>query len=244
MNYTKAFLEALKKQDELNTHINKNWKFMNFPQHRAMWTEAAEMAESYHWYWWKDLTKEPDFENIKIEIVDIFHFLLSQYIQVFKNPNEIANYFNSRIHHLEKYEKEAKEIQKLIIQVQKEKILYVVDEFVSKVADRTKPVSIILFYKLMAYGNLTIDELFKKYFGKCVLNKFRQDNGYKVAKYSLSNYKNDGYLKEWEQGVEDNVFMLEFIKDLNIKNVNDFMKTLTDRLDEKYQITIKQIILS
>lgn len=244
MDYTKNFMEALEKQNGFNLVVDENWTQRKFPQHRAMWTEAAEMAESFEWEWWKNVFVEPDYENIQVEIIDIFHFFMSHYIQVYKNYEDIAIYFNSRISYLKQYEKDFLAFKQTnpSMEKQKEVILSVVDEFVSKTAaDRNKPVSIILFYKLMAYNELSLSVLFKKYFGKCVLNKFRQDNNYKVAKYSIKTYKEDGYLKEWEANTEDNVFMLQFIENMDVLNVEVFMDELYMKLDDKYQDVISNI---
>lgn len=240
------FKEALNKQNELNNSINSNWIVVKNPQHRAMWTEAAEMAESFYWYWWKDVNKEPDVENIKVEVIDIFHFLLSDYIQTFKNIEDIASYFNSRLHHLAKFQDEYKSLVKeraLSKAKEKEIILTVIDEFVSQAANKKSgPVSAILFYKLMAYSEITLEELFKKYFGKCTLNKFRQDKNYKKAKYNMSNYKEDGYLKEWKENTEDNVFMLSIIEKLNIDtDINIFMEKLYKELNSIYEEAISQL---
>lgn len=41
----------------------------------AMRMEMAEMIESLHWKWWKH--QETDWDNVKIELVDILHFWVS-----------------------------------------------------------------------------------------------------------------------------------------------------------------------
>lgn len=57
------------------------------------------------------------------------------------------------------------------------------------------------FFELCALMGLGFEELYFTYLGKNVLNKFRQDNG----------YKDGSYVKIWD-GKEDNEVMLNIIK--------------------------------
>ena len=59
------------------------------------------------------------------------------------------------------------------------------------------------FFESCAVSGLAFDSLYQIYMAKNVLNKFRQDNGYKEGTY----------IKEW-QGKEDNVVMFEIIASL------------------------------
>lgn len=79
-------LEAVfEKQIELNKKINpdlytmiedpeirRKW-FMNFQL--AMQQEMAEATDSLSWKWWKKM--DDDWDNIKIELVDMLHFWVS-----------------------------------------------------------------------------------------------------------------------------------------------------------------------
>ena len=80
-------LQAIfEKQKELNLRINtslyediqsdaelkRKW-FLNFLL--AMQQEAAESVDSLNWKWWKK--GEDDWDNIKVELVDMLHFWVS-----------------------------------------------------------------------------------------------------------------------------------------------------------------------
>jgi len=80
-------LEAIfEKQIELNKRINpdlyrlikedaelrKKW-FLNFEL--ALRQESAEAIDSLNWKWWKK--DEEDWDNIKVELVDMLHFWVS-----------------------------------------------------------------------------------------------------------------------------------------------------------------------
>ncbi len=58
------------------------------------------------------------------------------------------------------------------------------------------------FFNTCALFGLSFDELYNKYIGKNVLNKFRQENGYKEGTY----------VKYWD-GEEDNKVILKIIEE-------------------------------
>lgn len=80
--------QLLDKQYQLNNQTNghhwvirktKSNKETNFA--RAIYMETAELIESYPWKHWKNLNAEVDILNVKIELVDILHFILSLAIE-------------------------------------------------------------------------------------------------------------------------------------------------------------------
>ncbi len=84
-------LQMLKLQQQLNDATNgegwengstKNGKLINWK--RCTYLECAELIESYPWKHWKNIDAEPDYNNIKIEAVDIWHFIMSQGLEDYK----------------------------------------------------------------------------------------------------------------------------------------------------------------
>jgi dimeric dUTPase (all-alpha-NTP-PPase superfamily) len=78
-------LEALfAKQEELNRMIGVDTRQMSEPQQvewllnycRAMTQEVAELTDSVPWKWWARYQKF-DAQNARVEVVDLFHFLIS-----------------------------------------------------------------------------------------------------------------------------------------------------------------------
>jgi len=61
--------------------ITKNGKQIDW--RRCIWLEAAELVESYPWKHWKNIAANPDYANIKIEAVDIWHFVMSEALRVY-----------------------------------------------------------------------------------------------------------------------------------------------------------------
>lgn len=79
-----TILKALAElQDGLNSMIDPNWRTVRSLDNWALaiTMESAELLDSYPWKWWKNIHATPDFDNIKIELVDILHFSLAGTMQ-------------------------------------------------------------------------------------------------------------------------------------------------------------------
>ena len=71
-------------QEQLNSRIGVNMKGMDDAEQtkwilnyvRAMQQELSELTDSVPWKWWAKY-QEFDKQNAKVEIVDLFHFLIS-----------------------------------------------------------------------------------------------------------------------------------------------------------------------
>jgi len=76
--------EIFNLQEKLNTRIGVNMNEMNdecrakwiLNYIRAMQQELAELTDSVPWKWWAKY-QEFDKQNARVEIVDLFHFLIS-----------------------------------------------------------------------------------------------------------------------------------------------------------------------
>ena len=76
--------EIFELQEKLNIRIGVNMSEMNDDDRskwilnyiRAMQQELAELTDSVPWKWWAKY-QEFDKQNAKVEIVDLFHFLIS-----------------------------------------------------------------------------------------------------------------------------------------------------------------------
>lgn len=179
-------------QDKLNSKINSNWKEANYNWLRASWIECAELMDFCNWKWWKKQTL--NLPQAKIEVVDTFHFLISDWIINDISPKDIVEEFTI-VFSDEELQEEINDtnvlelIENLACSILKEEMI--------------EPAFVSLCYKF----NLSIDELYKLYIGKNVLNIFRQDHGYKEG----------AYIKKWPSpieplaNVEDNVYLELFM---------------------------------
>jgi len=168
---------------------------------RCIYLEAAELVDSYPWKHWKNIDAKPDYENIKIEVVDIWHFVMSEALRVYKKENigtinDLTNDIKSvpfydefsklsKENNLDNYQQIAK-IEELLA------VLF---------ADKSIKDLLNAFFKMSIGLNIDLNELYQLYIGKNILNQFRQDHGYKEGKY----------IKDWH-GVEDNVVMQQILQ--------------------------------
>lgn len=178
-------ITMLELQDAMNSRVNPTWRQANYAWYRAIWTECAEMLEHYGWKWWKH--HKPDMQQVRLEVVDIWHFTLSA--ELMRGlPVEQA----------------ATEIEQALRQPAKADSISEAIEELARTVIATKTADIRLFARLMQLCDMGFDGLYRTYVGKNVLNFFRQDHGYKDGTYQ----------KIWA-GREDNEHLAEIVATLD-----------------------------
>ncbi len=171
-----------------------NWR-------RCIYMEAAELIDSYPWKHWKNIDAQPDWNNIKIEVVDIWHFVLSEALRDYKinRKGDIEKLTNDIIK-LANYQSFKENLKPLDEDIYKQ--IAWVENFVKTLFTSEDVLTLIDAFFNMAYlMQVNLDVLYRLYIGKNILNLFRQDHGYKEGKY----------IKQWN-GLEDNVMMQEFLE--------------------------------
>jgi len=204
-------LQMLLLQQQLNDATNgegwekgvtKNNKLIDWK--RCTYLECAELIESYPWKHWKNIDAEPDYANIQIEAVDIWHFIMSQGLEDYKMKNlgniedlakaiqTLPNFsdFTADITPTTKNYYEQIEVVEVLM-----KTLFCEDSTEALME---------AFLDVAVQSGLNLDALYKLYVGKNILNKFRQDHG----------YKDGSYIKIWN-GEEDNVTMQSLLENKN-----------------------------
>lgn len=197
----------LKLQQELNDATNgKGWergvtnrgKLIDW--RRCILLEASELIDSYPWKHWKSIDEAPNYDNIMIEAVDIWHFVMSEALRLNAiNGSGDIKELAKNIENLDSYKRfingEYKKADDFYGEIAK------VEEMIANLySNESIDVMIDDFFAVANQSNLNLDTLYKLYIGKNILNRFRQDNGYKEGKY----------IKEWN-GLEDNVVMQEIL---------------------------------
>ncbi len=219
-------LQMLKLQQQLNDATNgegwengstKNGKLINWK--RCTYLECAELIESYPWKHWKNIDAEPDYNNIKIEAVDIWHFIMSQGLEDYKvrklgsiedlsnSIEKLSNFstFMDDVSTTDKNHYEQIEVVEELV-----KILFC-GESTEKLMSS--------FIDVAMQSGLNLDSLYSLYVGKNILNQFRQDNG----------YKNGTYIKIWN-GKEDNIIMQNIL----LESSNITPRELYEKLKKAY----------
>lgn len=69
----------LEMQNVMNSKVNPNWISANNNWHRAIQVEAVEAIEHHGWKWWKK--QKCDLAQLRMDLVDIWHFALSAALQ-------------------------------------------------------------------------------------------------------------------------------------------------------------------
>ena len=202
-------LQMLQLQQQLNDATNgKDWE-KGITKHgkkidwkRCIYLECAELIESYPWKHWKNIDAKPDYENIKIEAVDTWHFIISQALEDYKikklgSIEDLAK----RIHALDNFCDFTAET-KPCTKTNYEQIEVV--ETLIKTLFCDEPIDKLMedFINVSIISGLNLDSLYTLYVGKNILNQFRQDHGYKEG----------SYIKIW-QGEEDNVAMQRILNE-------------------------------
>ena len=219
-------LQMLKLQQQLNDATNgegwengttKNGKLIDWK--RCSYLECAELIESYPWKHWKNIDAQPDYENIKIEAVDIWHFIMSQALSDYKvkalgSIEELAeNIVN--LPNFETFRADVKATEKNYYgQIE------VVEELMRILFCKASTEALMTaFFEVAMQSGLNLDSLYKLYVGKNILNQFRQDHGYKEG----------SYIKLWN-GKEDNVTMQRILDE----NTEITPEALYGKLGEAY----------
>ena len=201
----------LELQDDINSKIRPDWRVANNPWFRAIWTECAEMLDHIGWKWWKH--QSPDIPQVHLELVDIFHFGLSELLQ----QHGTANAATSQL--LDAYAAYGKRSGASV--EDSAACIALVERFATSVLT-TRRFDLARFCELASAVGLDEQTLYEMYVGKNVLNSFRQDHGYKAGTY----------IKTWD-GREDNVWLVEFTAGL-AKNPATFPSELYGQLSKKY----------
>jgi dimeric dUTPase (all-alpha-NTP-PPase superfamily) len=183
-------LTMLELQDAMNTRVNVAWRDANNEWYRAIWTECAEMLDHYGWKWWKH--QAPDLDQVRLELVDIFHFAMSDYLLQEKDNAVVASRILDEI-------SDPGAIRDIRLAIESMAL--------STIANRSMHFS--GFANIMQLIDMDFDLLYRMYVGKNVLNFFRQDHGYKEGSYT----------KVW-QGREDNEHLAELLSQLDSESTS------------------------
>ncbi len=259
-NLVPLFTQIVSMQFKLNDKIGKEWLIKPNNNLRAVFIECAELMDSTAWKWWKH--QEMDKENIKVELIDIFHFLISAIsCDVYHSSDDYKNmsekdfieHLGVYLHNLvfKVYNKSQdmdffdalndvemgvsdsldKERSEEIIENSREMFRVCVESLASIcVAEgvRSSQKAVESWANLWVLMGFTLEDLYKEYMVKNILNGFRQDHGYKDGTY-ITNWS----LTEGTK-CEDNVFAFGISKTMDVNE--EFPIHLTRMLDSHYKL--------
>ena len=175
--------------------ITKNGKTINWK--RCIYMECAEMVDSFSWKHWKSIHQEPNWDNMQIEVIDVWHFIMSLAIENY-NQNLKGGIEDLAINLSAQENFTFIDTDDTKFATQSEVIIKV--ENIIRLALDTNDLDleqlVSEFFDLVIMSGLNLQTLYRLYVGKNILNQIRQDNG----------YKDGSYIKIWN-GEEDNIVM-------------------------------------
>lgn len=192
-------------QEAMNARVNADWRQAGNAWYRAIWTECAEMLDHYGWKWWKH--QQPDLEQVQLELVDIMHFAMSDYLLEDADNDAVAE-----------------RIQAELLRPAKNDDVRLAIEALAQSTIANESMHFSDFASVMRLIEMDFDQLYRLYVGKNVLNFFRQDHG----------YKDGSYLKIWD-GREDNEHLAELLTTLD-SNSTGFRDQVYAGLKSRYPV--------
>jgi dimeric dUTPase (all-alpha-NTP-PPase superfamily) len=172
-------------QHKFNKQVADDYLDKNFNWNSAIIAESGELLDSLGYKWWKK--QVPDMENVKVEAIDLLHFVINEQIQrAFDVGEDGAFGLECVAHSFERYFDDKS------------------NHFVARLTNNLSGMIDLLNFNefnrfsilknIFTQLEMTNEDVYIAYITKNCLNKFRQNNGYK-----------DGtYIKDWN-GKEDNV---------------------------------------
>lgn len=196
----------LELQDRMNRKINPDWLSAGYPFLRAVLVEAGEAMDHYGWKWWK--SQPPNLPQLRIELVDVWHFVLSHFLVNAKgDPASAAATIMEGWEDVSTINLDGKTFSLTEANVIERLELLAALSCLRRV-------SIPLLSALFDDCGVGPVDLYREYVSKNVLNHFRQDHGYKVGTYQ----------KTWD-GKEDNEHLSSILQELDA-----YSETLPDDL--------------
>lgn len=217
----KQLRTMLDMQAGMNAKVNPNWLCARYPFLLAAVIEGAEAIEHHGWKWWKAQSR--DLEQLRMELVDIWHFALSA--EIVHNCGDLDETADAMF----------EEFEDCATSVTFDGVVYDIGEIdtirrlellIGLAAARR--FSIALFEYLLVDCGMTWDDLYRQYVGKNVLNFFRQDYGYKAGTYQ----------KTWN-GREDNEHLVDILATEDA-TAPDFRDRVYSGLDARYRMATGQ----
>ena len=173
--------------------VTKQGKVVNW--RRCIVMETAELIDSFPWKHWKSIDAQVDRENVKIELVDIWHFVMSEALRCKPMEEAVAMAMakpadEAPLRLPERWDREADR--------RLDAYLAPYEALMAEALREEGSVEALTatFWRALTAAGMAFDELYRLYIGKNALNQFRQMHGYKEGTYQ----------KVW-RGREDNAVM-------------------------------------
>jgi hypothetical protein len=230
MTIAAKFLEV---QNELNLKLSPEWKEKGWNYCDAMFTEATEAFNHLNWEWWRATDRVIDWDQVKLELVDVGHFLFSE-IMAHGYEEDFIQQINYAIQDEKEYDFVEGAMNVDRVKRGFKAFIRAVLNYNLEGRDPSYFANVLdIFISNIWKLGLTIPQFYTLFIGKVCLNQLRWKNGYKKGVNEVGRLANpEFYIKNWF-GVEDNVWLAENAASLNPK-AEDFKEQLTAKLEAQY----------
>lgn len=201
-DYAARLREMAALQARYNRALHPDWPRQGFEFYRAVWIECAELLDHYGWKWWQH--QAPALAQVRLELVDIWHFGLSDLLAAGTVDDALA----ARMVALSD-PSAAGDFRTAV-------------EMLAQRSLTERRFDVAAFVAAMNALPMSLDELHLHYVGKNVLNAFRQAHG----------YRDGSYVKTWG-GREDNEHLVELAGRLDATSAT-FADDLQAALEARY----------
>ena len=189
-------------QERHNLLVHPQWASQGHDYYRAIWVECAELLDHFGWKWWKK--HDANLAQVKLEVIDIWHFGLSELLRAGEVDCNLAHRLALAL-----AEPPPGDFREAV-------------EDLARISLTRRGFDLAAFAALMLALPMEFDELYRIYVGKNVLNAFRQRHGYQSGRYR----------KVWN-GREDNEHLAELALGLDA-GAETFPDALADALARRY----------
>lgn len=203
-------------QAAMNSKVDPDWVQAAYPYLRAVVVEGAEAIEHHGWKWWKK--QHCDVPQLQMELIDIWHFLLSEILLRHQGDQQAA--LQSLLAQSTGQSSSTVTFDGQDVDIARMNALEKLELLIGLAAARR--LELPLFASLMSDCGLDWIVLYRQYVAKNVLNFFRQDHGYKEGQYR----------KVW-QSREDNEHLVELMETLSAEDA-DYPDQLYQALKARY----------
>lgn len=213
------FDQIMKLQNEMNCiAASPTWIQDNLDWPTAIHIEVSEAIEHFGWKWWAKQTLNID--QVKIEMVDLLHFVISGTFTMKIPVTEIYDIYMENVKR-EKTNMNPQDQAEWDLQP-----IPAIFRYISHSATEHQYLSSLHFLLDIARRiDFAMDDMFNMYIAKNALNRFRKANGYKEGTYQ----------KHWDDGREDNDHLIDLLKVTDVSRP-DLMDYIALQLDALYQV--------
>jgi dimeric dUTPase (all-alpha-NTP-PPase superfamily) len=214
-------------QQELNSKLFSDWSSRKLDWTMAMLQEGAELVAHAPWKWWKKNADPIKWGQVQMEAVDIWHFLLSEFIENGMEASEVAEMWEDEVFQVPSATTFDPSAAAAMISKATKRFL-----LVSLTEDESLTDMQVSSFKALAQTlGLSMDDLYKQYVGKAQLNKLRWENGYGST-----------YIKEWN-GREDNEALQDILNTTSVDHP-EFPTLVLESLRSAYKTVRDEALLS